>query len=126
MLIKEVDAVVIRVPSVKEGLSFYRDKLGHSLLWRKADAAGLAMASSGTELVLATGLDQQTDLLVDSVETAAQAFVAAGGSVVSSPADIPVGRVVVVADPFGNGLVLLDLSKGRYVTDSEGNVTGLR
>ena len=104
MLIKEVDAVVIRVPSVKEGLSFYRDKLGHSLLWRKADAAGLAMASSGTELVLATGLDQQTDLLVDSVEPAAQAFVAAGGSVVSSPADIPVGRVSLSPIHLATGL----------------------
>jgi hypothetical protein len=31
----------------------------------------------------------------------------------------------VVADPFGNSLVLLDLSKGRYVTDDTGLVTGV-
>jgi predicted enzyme related to lactoylglutathione lyase len=49
----------------------------------------------------------------------------AGGRVVVAPFDIPVGRVAVVADPFGNTLVLLDLSKGRYVTDSTGNVTGV-
>ncbi len=30
--------------------------------------------------------------------------------------------VAVVADPFGNTLVLLDLSKGHYVTDSMRNV----
>jgi hypothetical protein len=36
-----------------------------------------------------------------------------------------VGRVAVVADPFGNALVLLDLSAGRYVTDAEGNVIGV-
>ena len=32
----------------------------------------------------------------------------------SAPFDIPVGRVAVVADPFDNVLVLIDLSKGRY------------
>jgi hypothetical protein len=31
----------------------------------------------------------------------------------------------VVADPFGNFLVLVDLSKGHYVTDDTGNVTGV-
>ena len=41
------------------------------------------------------------------------------------PFDIPVGRVAVVADPFGNTLVLLDLSRGRYVTDDAGTVTGV-
>ena len=43
----------------------------------------------------------------------------------TEPFDIPVGRVAVVADPFGNTLVLLDLSKGHYVTDATGNVTGV-
>jgi hypothetical protein len=30
-----------------------------------------------------------------------------------------------VADPFGNVLVLVDLSKGTYVTDGSGNVTSV-
>jgi hypothetical protein len=34
------------------------------------------------------------------------------------------GTLAVVADPFGNPLVLLDLSKGTFVTDDDGNVTG--
>jgi len=33
--------------------------------------------------------------------------------------------LAVVADPFGNALVLLDLSRGRYAVDDERNVTGL-
>jgi hypothetical protein len=32
----------------------------------------------------------------------------------AGPADIPVGRLAVVADVFGNELVLLDLSEGTY------------
>lgn len=60
-----------------------------------------------------------------SADEAARAIQAAGGQVLSGPFDIPVGRVAVVADPFGNALVLLDLSRGRYVTDGTGQVTGV-
>ncbi len=49
----------------------------------------------------------------------------ARGKVVTEPFDIPVGQVTVVADPFDNILVLLDLSKGHYVTDKTGNVTAV-
>ena len=49
----------------------------------------------------------------------------AGGTVVVEPFDIPVGRVVVVTDPFQNVLVLLELSKGRYATDDLGAVTSV-
>jgi predicted enzyme related to lactoylglutathione lyase len=57
---------------------------------------------------------------VASADEAARAVQAAGGQVLCGPFDIPVGRVAVVADPFGNPLVLLDLSRGRYVTDGSG------
>jgi len=33
--------------------------------------------------------------------------------------------VAVVADPFGNNLVVLDLSKGHYATDAARNVTAV-
>jgi hypothetical protein len=33
--------------------------------------------------------------------------------------------VAVIADPFGNRLTVLDLSKGRYVTDPDGTVTDI-
>jgi hypothetical protein len=36
-----------------------------------------------------------------------------------------VGRLAVVADVFGNELVLLDLSKGTCVVDQSGHVTGV-
>lgn len=58
-------------------------------------------------------------------DAAAAAIHAAGGRVISAPFDIPVGRIAVVADPFDNVLVLIDLSKGRYATDETGAVTGV-
>jgi predicted enzyme related to lactoylglutathione lyase len=125
VLIKGIDAVLVRVPSLDEGLAFYRDALGHALRWRTADAAGLALGGGGVELVLATGQGPETDLLVESIDEAMRQFVASGGSVVSGPFEIPVGRGLVVADRFGNELVLLELSKGRYITDGDGNVIGV-
>jgi len=126
-LLRMVDAVTVPVPDLDQGLSFYRDRLGHELLWRN-DAIGqaaLRLPESSTELVLTTGLDYAPTWLVASVEQASETFVAAGGRVLAEPVPIAVGRVAVVADPFGNALVLLDLSAGRYVTDPEGNVIGV-
>ena len=125
-LILKVDAVQIVVADLEAGLAFYRDKLGHELRWRNKTSAGLAMPDSDTELVIQTALSEpETDLLVESADDAAQRFVEAGGTVVAPPSDIPIGRVAVVQDPWGNRLVLLDLSKGTFDTDAAGNVTGV-
>jgi catechol 2,3-dioxygenase-like lactoylglutathione lyase family enzyme len=123
-LLKQVDCVQIPVPNLDEGLRFYRDELGLELKWRHETQAGLRLGES--ELVLQTERPyQETEFLVDSADEAADLVEAAGGQVLAGPRDIPVGRLVVVADPFGNPLVLLDLSNGRFVTDDDGNVTGL-
>ena len=113
-LIRAVDAVVVRVPDLDEGLRFYRDGLVHEVIRRTETMVALRLGASGTELVLALELGPETDLLVAAVDDAVGQVVAAGGSVVSAPEDIPVGRVAVVRDPFGTPLTLVDLSKGRY------------
>lgn len=64
------------------------------------------------------------DLLVESADAAAEQILAAGGKVVAGPFEIQIGRCVVVQDPWGNTLVLLDMSKGALQTDAEGNVIG--
>jgi predicted enzyme related to lactoylglutathione lyase len=75
--------------------------------------------------VLTTAHGYEPNWLVDSADDAAAAVAAGGGRIISPPADIPVGRVAVVADPFGNVLVLVDLSTGRYRTGADGTVTGV-
>ena len=126
-VLRKVDAVTVRVPSLDAGLAFYRDALGHRLRWRN-DAVGqaaLALPESDTELVLTTELGYEPNWLVESVHDAVSTMVAGGGAVVVEPFDIPVGHVAVVLDPFGNTLVLVDLTKGRYLTDEDGTVTGV-
>ncbi len=114
----------IPVPDLDAGLRFYRDGLGLELKWRHATQAGLRLGD--TELVLQTERPEpETDFLVDSAEEAVRRVEAAGGRMLAGPQDIPVGRLAVVADPFGNPLVLLDLSKGTFITDDDGHVTGV-
>ena len=123
--IRKLDALQIPVPDLEAGLAFYRDRLGHELIWRTPIAAGLRMPDTDAELVLQTERPElEVNLLVDSAGAAATAIVEAGGSIVVPVFDIQIGKCVVVHDPWGNRLVLLDMSKGSLVTDAEGNVTG--
>lgn len=126
-VLRKVDAVTVRVPDLDAGLAYYRDALGHALRWRN-DAigqAGLALPDSDTELVLTTRHGYEPNWLVESVEDAIEQLVGAGGAVIVEPFDIPVGRVAVVLDPFGNALVLVDLTTGRYETNEDGTVAGV-
>lgn len=126
-VLRSLDAVVLTVPDLDAGLRFYRDRLGHDLLWRNDELgqAGLRCPESATEIVISTRLPPEPNWLVRSVDQAIEAITAAGGQLLSGPSDIPVGRVATVSDPFGNRLVLVDLSAGRYTTDQHGQVTGV-
>ncbi|WP_315092917.1 VOC family protein [uncultured Cellulomonas sp.] len=125
--LRAVDCVRLPVPDLDAGLAFYCDRLGHELLWRSDTAAAVRLPDDDAELVLQVERPEpEVDLLVGSVDEAVAEVVAAGGSVVDPASDIPVGRVARVADPFGNVLTVLDLSRGRYGTDGDGQVLGVR
>lgn len=104
-LLRKVDAVTFKVPDLDAGLAFYADRLGHSLRWRNDEIgqAGLSLPGSDTEIVLTTEHGYEPNWLVESADLAAREIAEAGGTVVAVPFDIPVGRVAVVSDPFGNG-----------------------
>jgi lactoylglutathione lyase len=124
-LLEEIDCVRLYVSDLASGLAFYRDELGHELIWLSEDAAGLRMPNSGAEIVLHTERRQpEIDFKVGSAEAAAARFEKAGGKIVAPPFDIQIGRCVVVEDPWGNELVLLDTTKGLLATDEAGNVIG--
>src|SRR6516225_4346485 len=94
-LLRKIDAVTIPVPDLDAGLGFYRDRLGHEMLWRN-DAigqAGLGLPGSDSEIVLATGQTYEPNWLVCSAGEAAEVIVAAGGRVVAGPEEMPVGNL---------------------------------
>ena len=45
-LIRKVDCVSLPVGDLEEALGFYRDRLGHALIWRSETAAGLRLPES--------------------------------------------------------------------------------
>jgi predicted enzyme related to lactoylglutathione lyase len=126
-LLRYVDAVTVPVPDLDRGMAFYRDVLGHQLIWRNeaAGQAGLRTPGSDTEIVLTTRLGYEPDWKVNSADAVAEVFAANGGRVLAGPMDIPIGRLAIVEDPFGNRLVLLDSTKGTYDTNRSGAVTGV-
>ena len=124
-LFRKVDCLRLYVPDLETGLAFYRDRLGHELIWRSATAAGLRISDTDAELVIQTEEQrQEVDLLVDSADEAAAFIEQTGGKVIVPPFDIQVGRCAVVEDPWGNPLVVLDISKGLFETDADGNIIG--
>lgn len=125
-LFRKIDCLQIPVPDLEAGLAFYRDKLGHELIWRIDTAAGLRMPDTDAEIVIQTERPHlEANIKVASADDAAARVVEAGGNLVAGPFDIQIGRCAVVLDPWGNTLVLLDSSKGRLLTDAEGNVIGV-
>ena len=126
-ILRKVDAVTVRVPDIDTGIRFYVGVLGHRMKWR-SDAicqAGIELPDGDSELVLTTEHGYEPNWLVESVDDAVEVFRSNEGQVIAEPFDIPVGRLAVVVDPFGNALVLIDLTKGTYTTDATGEVTGV-
>ena len=122
-LFRKIDCHSIPVADLDAALAFYRDRLGHELIWRDDSAAGLRLPDSDAELVL--HMDDrlmETDFSVASVPAAISRFVEAGGKVIAGPFEIRIGLCAVIEDPWQNRLVILDASKGSLRTDAEGNV----
>jgi catechol 2,3-dioxygenase-like lactoylglutathione lyase family enzyme len=124
-LFRKLDNLLLHVSDLDAAISFYRDELGHALLWRDRNAAGFALPETDAELVLHLEIGPETDILVDDAADAVARFVAAGGEIVEAPFDIAIGRCARVRDPFGNVLVILDQSKGKLATAPDGSVIGI-
>jgi predicted enzyme related to lactoylglutathione lyase len=111
-LIRKLDCLQLPVGDLEAGVAFY-ERLGHEVIWRRPHQVGLRLPDTDAELVLQTERQgARVGLLVENVRAAVERFVAAGGRVVVDPFPIEIGLCAVVADPHGNELELLDMSKG--------------
>ena len=124
-LFTKVDCFRLYVPDLEKGLKYYRDGLGLEVIWRSDTAIGLGLDHDVTEIVIHNEREgQEVDLMVDSVVEAVKTIEMAGGKVVTGPFDIRIGKCAVVEDPWGNNYVILDSTKGTFVTDREGHIIG--
>jgi predicted enzyme related to lactoylglutathione lyase len=95
------------------------------VIWKTESSAGLGLSEGITEVVLQNERKElNVDFKVDSVVEAVKDIEKAGGQVIYGPFDIPIGKCAVVKDPWGNRYVILDTTKGTYITDDEGNIIG--
>jgi predicted enzyme related to lactoylglutathione lyase len=124
-LFRKLDNHMLHVSDLDAAIAFYRDRLGHPLLWRSEDAAGFALPDTDAELVVHLQIGPETDILVEDVRSAVASFVSAGGEVLQSPFDIAIGLCARLRDPFGNVIVILDQSKRRLKTAADGQVIGV-
>ena len=125
-LFRKIDNHLLRVDDLDAAVSFYRDRLGHRMLWRDEAAVGFELPETDAELVVHLGLGPETDFLVDDVDAAYQVLLSAGARSIQEPFDIRIGRCACLRDPFGNVLVILDQSRGTLQTDADGRVTGVK
>lgn len=126
-IFENVDCVSFYVDDLDAGMAFYKEKLGLKLLWRAEDSCGLGMEHDITEVVLVTRNDiPVAQFKVESVDKVLPEIVAAGGKVTYGPFNIDIGRCAVISDPWNNQYCILDMTKGKYEVDKNGNVTGVK
>lgn len=125
-LFRKIDCYMLKADDLDASVAFYRDRLGHSVIWRTEEAVAFRLPGTDAELVVHTLLGPTVDLLVEDADAAYRTLLDAGARSVKAPFDIRIGRCAAVEDPFGNVLTVLDQSKGELATDAEGKVIGLR
>jgi predicted enzyme related to lactoylglutathione lyase len=106
---------MVRVDDLDAASAFYTRVGGLRPVWRDESSVGMGLPESDAEVVLHTmdlPRERSVHYLVDDVRAAVSAWQAAGCGVREPPFEIAVGWCAVLADPFGNELSILDLSKG--------------
>jgi lactoylglutathione lyase len=124
-LLRKIDCYMLKTHDLDEAVTFYRDRLGHEMLWRTPEAVAFGLPESEAELVIHTDLGSEVYFLVDDVEAAYRRLLASGAAPVNPPFEIQIGKCAIVRDPLGNNLAVLDQSKGALLTDDHGNVIGV-
>lgn len=112
----KIDNIMHRVSDLEKSEAFYRNVLGLRKVWEDKDAKmiGLTFAQSDSEIVIHTNADIPEfdySYLVDNVETFCEEYRRAGHKLVLEPIDVRPGKYAVLADPDGNKIPIIDLTK---------------
>lgn len=125
-LLKCVDYIELYVPDLEEGVNYY-SKLGLKVLWKNDTSVGMGMEDDSEEILLQNERKKMNvDFKVESVINAVDKIKEIGGEIIYGPFDIPIGKCAVVRDKWSNEYVILDMTKGRYVTDKDGNILDIK
>src|SRR2546423_14607534 len=112
-MLRKVDRLLLRVPSLESAISYYRDVLGLSLVHADKRVANFKLADGTTELLLHVDPDLPAESVYFLVEDVRDLYTRREEmklQFVSRPAPVSRGYRAVVKDPFGHVLMLLDRS----------------
>jgi predicted enzyme related to lactoylglutathione lyase len=108
---------MLHVDDLEPAASFYERVFGLRRQWSDDTSIGMGLPESATEVVLYTGEPHvSVHYLVDDVLAAVPEYLAQGCTLRVPPFDIAIGRCAVLADPFGNDIAILDMTKGPLTT----------
>src|SRR4051794_36337376 len=110
-MLRKIDRILLRVPSLAGAVTYYRDVLGLKLIRQDKRVATLRLADDSTEIVLHTDPDLPAEglyYLVDDVRDLYKRRDKLKLTFLSPPAQVSRGYRAAVKDPFGVVLNLLD------------------
>ncbi len=110
-MLRRIDRIIRRVPSVESAVRHYRDVLGLKLIRQEKSLASFALGDGATELIFHDNADQPFEevyFLVDDVRNLYTRRNALKLKFKSPPRQIARGFRATVEDPFGNVLLILD------------------
>lgn len=110
-MLRKIDRILLRVPSLPSAVAYYRDALGMRLIRHEGKIASFSLGDGGAELVLHDDADlpaEATYFLVDDVRDLYQRRAALKLHFAGPPTPATRGYRATVKDPFGTVLLLID------------------
>jgi len=127
-MLRRVDRIVLRVPSLPSAVTYYRDVLGLRLLKHDNRLASLRMNDADTELVLHADPDLPAEAvyyLVDDVRALFEKRAALKVQFVQQPTAAARGYRAAIKDPFGNVMLIVDRTAETNATPHDPNASSV-
>jgi catechol 2,3-dioxygenase-like lactoylglutathione lyase family enzyme len=120
----KIDNVMFFVADLEKAARFYEETLGLKGAWtdREREMVGFTFAQSNSEIVIhrdPTIPNPDFSFLVEDVEAFCDAYRSSGHAILVEPFDVRCGKFAVLADPDGNRISIVDLTRfgGKPVYD---------
>lgn len=112
----KIDNVMYRVSDLKKAEEFYKNILGLKKVWEDnhAKMVGFVFEQSDSEIVIHANPDipkSEYSYLVENVTAFCEEVKKQGYKVLLEPIDVRPGKYALIADPDGNEIPIIDLTK---------------